>query len=186
MKKYKVTISNQNNAPQIFGICEHEDHIELGAYLSHDINAVDIPTEISGKPVTVIGSGCFFAHEEISSVTFPETLTSTGEGSFAMCKGIRELVLPDSVTEIGSYAFRDCTGLRKIVLPKGLKTLRHGVFAFTYLPADADIIFNEGLEKIESHIFYSGGVNSHLALKIPESVRECAPDAFDPGVKIIR
>jgi hypothetical protein len=52
-----------------------------------------------------------------------------------MCKGIRELVLPDSVTEISSYAFRDCIGLRKIVLPKGLKTLRHEVFAFTYLPA---------------------------------------------------
>ena len=52
-----------------------------------------------------------------------------------MCKGIRELVLPDSVTEISSYAFRDCTGLRKIALPKGLNTFRHGVFAFTYLPA---------------------------------------------------
>lgn len=76
MKKYKVTIPSQNNTPQIFGICEHEDHIELGAYLSHDINAADIPVELSGKPVTVIGSDCFFSHEEISSVTFPETLTS--------------------------------------------------------------------------------------------------------------
>lgn len=179
-----VIIENSLHQQQEFGIDEYEDHIVLCAYLSHDVAAVDIPSFIDGKPITAIGGDCFFAHKEITAVSFPETLKIIGAQAFAMCKGIRELILPDSITEIETFAFRDCTGLRKIVLPSGLRTLKRGVFAFTYLPNDVAIIINGGLETIEPRVFSSGDLNQFFAVRIPSSVKECAPDAFEPGVTV--
>ena len=153
--------------------------------MSDDVAAVDIPSAIEGKPVTAIGGDCFFDHEEITTISFPESLKTIGMQAFGMCKGISELILPDSITEIETFAFRDCTGLRKIVLPAGLRTLKRGVFAFTYLPDDVDIIISEGLETIESRVFSSGDLNQFFAVKIPSSVKECALDAFEPGVTVI-
>ena len=184
MERKRVIIKNSSHQQQEFGIDEYDDHIVLCAYLSDDIAVVDIPSVIEGKPITAIGGDCFFAHKEITAVSFPETLKRIGAQAFALCKGIRELILPDGITEIESFAFRDCTGLRKIVLPSGLRTLKRGVFAFTYLPNDVDIIINEGLETIESRVFSSGGLNQFFAVKIPSSVKECAPDAFEPGVTV--
>lgn len=185
MKTYTTTILNRNDDSQTFSVHEYDDHIALIAYLSDTLAYVDIPAHISGKPVTVIGADCFFQHEEITDICFPETMTTIKTQAFALCKGIKELTFPDSISEIESYAFRDCTGLRKIILPAGLKTLRQGVFAYTYLPDDAEITLNEGLEKIQSKVFSSGGLNLFFTLKIPESVRECAADAFEPGITII-
>ena len=185
MERKRVIIENSLHQQQEFGIDEYDDHIVLCAYLSNDVAAVDIPSFIDGKPITAIGGDCFFAHKEITAVSFPETLKRIGDQAFALCAGIRELILPDGITEIESFAFRDCTGLRKIVLPAGLQTLKRGVFAFTYLPNDVDIIMNEGLETIESRVFSSGGLNQFFAVKIPSSVKECATDAFEPGVTVI-
>lgn len=125
----------------------------------------------------------FFNHDEIKTVSFPRGLKSIGDGAFAMCKGLSELLLPDSIEEIGLWAFRDCTGLRKIVLPAGLKSLRHGTFSFCYLADDVEIVFKEGLEKIESHIFYDG-VGSAFSVELPRSVKEIAVGAFPPNVRI--
>ena len=185
MEQKRVAIKNSMNQPQEFGIDEYDDHIVLSAYLSNDIAVVDIPSEIDGKPITAIGDNCFFAHKEITMLSFPETLKSIDMQAFGMCKGIRELILSDSITEIESYAFRDCTGLRKIILPSSLRTLKRGVFSFTYPPDDVEIIISEGLEIIEPRVFSSGDLNQFFTVKIPSSVKECAPDAFEPGVTII-
>ena len=183
MERKRVTIENSLHQQQEFGIDEYEDHVVLSACLSDDVAVLDIPFVIEGKPITAIGGDCFFAHKEITAVSFLGTLKSIGMQAFGMCKGIRELILPDSITEIESYAFRDCTGLRKIVLPAALRTLKYGVFAFCYLPEDVEIILNEGLEAIESRVF--GELNLFSTVKIPNSVKKCAPDAFEPRVTVI-
>ena len=185
MTRNKRIIPNRDGKPQVFGVDEYDNHIVLGAYMTNDVAAVDIPSAIDGKAITAIGDGCFFAHEEITAVSFPESLKEIGVQAFGMCKGISELILPDSVTEIESLAFRDCTGLRRIVLPANLKTLKTGVFAFTYLPDDVDITFNEGLETIQPKVFSSGGLNLFFTLRIPSSVKECAADAFEPGITVV-
>ena len=159
--------------------------IELLKYLFCEDSDVVIPEQIDGKPVTGIGPGCFFAHKEIESVSFPVTLTAIGDSAFALCAGLRELVLPDGVSDIGKYAFRDCTGLKKIILPKALKRLRAGTFSFCYLPDDAEIILNEGLEIIEPNVFSGGGIRSGVTLTVPDSVRSIAPGAFVYGMKLI-
>ena len=68
MKRYKVTVPNRHNLPQSFGVNEYDDHIKLSAYLSNNINSVDIPTQISKKPVTVVVADCFFNHDVIDNL----------------------------------------------------------------------------------------------------------------------
>ena len=185
MGRYKKTIPNKQGLPQLFGVEEHDDHIALCAYMSDETQEVDIPSEISGKPVTVIAGDCFFNHGEITSISFPNTLRVIETQAFALCKGIKELELPNSIIDIGTYAFRDCKGLRKIILPTSLKVLKAGVFAFCYLPDDAEIVLNEGLEVIERGAFSGGGLNQFFKVRLPNSVKHVYADAFESGVRII-
>ena len=180
----KITFPNRDGAPQVFSVDEYDDHILLRTYMSKDAAVVDIPSFIGGKPVAAIGENCFFAHEEIITISFPETLQTIGMQAFGMCKGLTELIFPDSVHEIESYAFRDCTGLRKIVLPANLKTLKTGVFSYCCPPDNMEIVITEGLEVIESQVFTSGGVNHFFKVFLPGSIKSVASDAFDPGVII--
>ena len=103
----KITFPNRDGVLQVFSIDECDDHISLCTYISKDAAAVDIPSFIGGKPVAAISENCFFAHEEIITISFPDTLRTIGMQAFGRCKGLTELILPDSVTDIESYAFRD-------------------------------------------------------------------------------
>lgn len=59
MERMRILLKNAMHQKQRFEIIEYETHIELCAYLTSDIEQVNIPTEINGKPVTAIGNGCF-------------------------------------------------------------------------------------------------------------------------------
>ena len=176
MEKKRIIIENLTRQPQLFGIDEYDDHIEIGRLLSKDIEEVYVSGEINGKPVTVIKDECFFNEFKIRSITLPEGLKKIGCGAFALCKGIHEFVIPDSVEEIGTHAFRDCTGLAggRVVMPQSLRVLDHSVFAFCYMDG-VKFELKEGLEVIRSHAFYSAGA---FDLIIPESVKMIQPGAF--------
>ncbi len=184
MEKNQITI-DKDGSLMTFITETHKNYIILARYVTNNVPTVWIPNYIDGVPVREIGYGCFFNHPEITDIIFSDNLRKIGDSAFALCKGITKLYLPDGISDIGNYAFRDCTGLRKIVLPAGLKTLKQGVFAFSYLPEDLDITLNEGLEVIQSGVFSSGGLNLFFTVKLPSSVKECAADAFEPGIKII-
>ena len=185
MEHKKVIIENSRQQPQEFGIDEYEDHCVMGALLSREVEQVEIPAEINGKPVTTIGGDCFFDCKNMKSILLPDSITEIGVQAFAMCKGLAEIALPDSITNIGKFAFRDCTGLKKIVMPSGLKRLETGTFSFCYLPDDVEIILKEGLETIESRIFNSGGLGLFFTLKLPKSVKTIVNGAFVSGMNII-
>ena len=152
--------------------------------LSNEIESVVVPEMINGKPVTVIGDDCFFDCYNLKEIIIPSTVTIIGGSAFALCKGLKEIVLPDSITDIGMYAFRDCTSLKRIVLPEKLKCLRRGVFAFCYFSDDVEIVLKEGLESIESNVFYCGGLTRQITLNIPDSVKYIAPGAFEHGMTV--
>lgn len=74
------------------GITYHKysDHVELSnAAVS---GKIEVPAQIAGLPVTIIGDNAF-AGREVTSVT-----------------------LPESVAQIGKYAFKDCRKLEEIVI----------------------------------------------------------------------
>ena len=177
MEKKRITIENALRKQQEFGIIEHNDSIELGRLLSEEIEIIEIPENVNGKPVTAIGDDCFFNCTSVKKISIPESIVTIGAQAFALCKGLTEMVVPDSVTEIGHHAFRDCTGLKKVVLSKNIKVLSSGLFSFSYL-LDPEVILPEGLEVIESGAFWSAG---YFDLVIPDSVKEIGIGAFNQG-----
>lgn len=115
-----------------------------------DEEDVVIPGSFLGKPVTILFDKLFAGHEEIRSVSIPDTVTDIGEFVFDGCLnlhridlpssllylwgytfcrcGIEEIVLPDPVKVIPSYAFKDCKNLRKIICGSGMKKISPWAF----------------------------------------------------------
>lgn len=64
--------------------------------------------------VTAIGNGAFFDYDNLTSVTFPNTIKEIGEDAFYDCNNLTSAVLPKSIKTIGDYAFDFCSELKNI------------------------------------------------------------------------
>ena len=73
-------------------------------------NAV-IPSTYKGKPVTSIGDSAFYACNDLTSVTIPNSVTSIGDFAFYNCVSLTSITIGDSVTSIGDLAFDGCKSL---------------------------------------------------------------------------
>ncbi len=65
------------------------------------------------KPLTAINKEAFKG-KGITSVSFPETVTTIGEAAFANNANLTEITIPGSVTTIGNDVFNGCTSLAKV------------------------------------------------------------------------
>lgn len=80
--------------------------------------------------VTAIGTSAFQNCTELTSVTFPASLTTVGDYAFAGCSGLGgKLVIPDSVETIGSYAFSGGTALTGLDLGNGVEDIQSYAFS---------------------------------------------------------
>ena len=91
--------------------------------------AVDIPAEYKGLPVTAIGDRAFYQLMKLRSVTIPDSVKSIGAYSFWRCFRMTDIVIPDSVTSIGAYAFQYCDGLTDITIPETVTAIEENAFA---------------------------------------------------------
>ena len=64
--------------------------------------------------VTAIGNGAFFDYDNLTSVTFPNTIKEIGEDAFYDCNNLTSAVLPKSIKTIGDKAFDYCYKLENI------------------------------------------------------------------------
>lgn len=65
---------------------------------------------------------------EVTSVTFPNDLTSISNNVLNGCTGITSVTMSNSVTTIGYNAFRDCTSLTSVTLSTSVTALESSVF----------------------------------------------------------
>ena len=77
---------------------------------------VVIPASFRGKPVTILFDKLFAGHQEIRSVSIPETVTDLGEFLFDGCLNLRQIELPSGLLYLWGYTFCRC-GIEEIVLP---------------------------------------------------------------------
>ena len=63
---------------------------------------------------TTIGGSAFLRCTGLTSVTFPEGLTSIGKRAFYECRGLTSVTFPEGLTSIGVRAFWGCTGLTSV------------------------------------------------------------------------
>jgi hypothetical protein len=128
-----------------------EDHTFSIVGYEGDEKDVVIPDNYGGIKITVLCDKVFAGHDEIESVTVPDTVTDMGEFLFDGCYnlkkiklpcelrflwgytfcrcGIEEIVLPDKLASIPPFAFKECANLKRIVCGKGLKKIYSWAFA---------------------------------------------------------
>ena len=93
------------------------------SHLYGNITSVVIP-----EGVTYIGFGAFRSCYNLSSVTFPDSLTSIESYAF-MTTNLTSIVIPEGVTYIGYCAFGDCFRLKKVYFKGPQPTMYSDTFA---------------------------------------------------------
>ncbi len=163
------------------------DKVILNKYTGASLNVV-IPRTIHGKPVTVIGSRCFFG-ASVVSVFIPDSITKIQEGAFASVTSLKSVTFENerSIEEISFSAFVDteyfnekikasdlfiinktllyCDAVGTVTLPDHVRIIAKGAFS----SADTTyVIINQGCHTIADGAFSAtSGVKT---LFIPASV----------------
>ena len=74
-----------------------------------DLTSITFPDS-----VTYIGNRAFYNCTSLTSITIPDTVIDIGYSAFAYCTGLTSITIPDSVESIGSNAFWRCSGLTDV------------------------------------------------------------------------
>ena len=181
--------------PIRFAYTELEDGtLQIDKCLSALPEKLEVPAQIDGKLVTVIGAemllddtqvkelvlpegiveiGAYaFKHSVITKVTLPKTLTAIREGAFYGCAELKTVMLPEGLTTLENYAFY-CAGIDRTTLPKGVEKI--GDWAFAGCTNMTSLTMQEGLIEIGVDAFTSSGVKQ---AQFPKSLRKIGDNAY--------
>ena len=134
---------------ELFYSIENDEVTITGADLN--TTSLNIPPTIEGFPVTRIANSAFqSAHDSITSVVLPDSVTHIGisafrygsglqsiempgvtyieENAFQGCLSLNSLTFPSTLTSIGAYSFQGCNTLTSITLPASLISIGESAF----------------------------------------------------------
>jgi hypothetical protein len=100
--------------------------------------------------VTAIGDYSFKGNG-ITSIEFPESVTTIGSYAFSDCNKLKEVILPNGLTTTGKASFRDCTKLTSISI--GNKTTTIDPLTFSGCTSLASLDIPNNVKKIASNAF---------------------------------
>ena len=123
--------------------------------------------------VTGIGGGAF-SQRNITSITFPNSITSIGPSAFSYCNVLDSVVIPERVTIIPDMAFASSESLRHVILPEGVTLIDNSAFNSCY-GLDSLIIPNS-VETIEDWAF--AGCKNLSYVKMPQQLKKVGQGAF--------
>ena len=101
--------------------------------------------------VTSIGEWAFYNCSGLTSVTIPNSVTSIGEWAFYNCSALTSVTFPNSVTSIGECAFYDCSGLTSVTIPNSVTSI--GEWAFYNCSRLTSVTIGNSLTSIGKHAF---------------------------------
>ena len=61
--------------------------------------------------ITTIASSAFYNCVELGNISLPESITSIGQSAFVNCAKLTSVEIPNAVTSIGDYAFQGCDAI---------------------------------------------------------------------------
>lgn len=133
--------------------------------------------------VTGIGAEAFYACQELTSVSIPDTVTRIGENAFSLCTKLREIVIPDSVTALEAGAFLGCWRLQDVTLSKNLAEISFALF-MNCIDLKT-VVIPDSVKMIDDQAFANCIGLTHVT--IPDSVTKIGNavfvSAFDPDAK---
>ena len=105
---------------------KYADHAEV-TDCDEKAETVEIPAEIDGLPVTVIGAEAFYA-TWVQSVTIPDSVTRIRHHAFCGCNNLYQIEIPDSVTVMDANVFSECQNLETVRLPENIDQIPDETF----------------------------------------------------------
>ena len=75
-----------------------------------------------------LGQGVFWGCTGLTSITLPNSLTSTGTHTFYNCSNLTSVTLPNTINTIDSCAFYGCTNLVSIEIPSAVTYIGNNAF----------------------------------------------------------
>ncbi len=121
-----------------------------GTVAANMLENTPITSVIIEDGITAIGDYSFAYCNNLSKITFPETLQTIGSHSFFENRKYSEITLPKNVTSIGTYAFARGYALKKLTIPDSVQTIGESAF---YRGSDKDTV-----PDVTVVIYYNGGV----------------------------
>lgn len=162
--------------PMVNGDFEYEilngTSVVITAYKGNG-GAVDIPNEIEGLPVEVIGQAAFSTNSSITSVTIPDSVTDIEFLAFWNCPLLQEVKLGKNVASVGESAFAECAKLKSVTGGENLKVI--GKSAFSMCFALDSFTIPESVEKIDEYGLYYSALES---VTVPENTKTIGRSAF--------
>ena len=149
-----------------------DDTLTITAYNGSE-TSVDIPSEIKGSKVTVIGNKAFYSNKTIQQVNIPDTVLTIGEQVFYNCDYLNNVKLPENLTSLGYHAFASCDSLYNITLPASLTKIGYAPFDASGL---VTVEFEQGTTKICESTCSSARKLKYV--NIPDSVTIIEKGAF--------
>lgn len=153
---------NNDTAVEITGI---KDEYKMQA-------TVDIPSEINGLPVTVIGVSAFEGGQ-VMYLTIPSSVFVISDGAFKNCGGLTTITFAENsqLQKIGNEAFYRTNGagdsLNSVELPESLKLIGYRAFynranLLTVKVYSKDVYFGDAAKGREVFDLYTGTSNLKL------------------------
>ncbi|MBR2549701.1 MAG: leucine-rich repeat protein [Clostridiales bacterium] len=88
----------------------------------------DIKTVVFSGNITRISFCSFYACENLTSITIPNSVWQIGRLAFSGCHSLSDVTIPNSVEYIGVGAFQYCHSLRSIEIPDSVTYIASGAF----------------------------------------------------------
>ncbi|MBR0054674.1 MAG: leucine-rich repeat protein, partial [Bacteroidales bacterium] len=162
-------------------ICD--DPISLGEPLVAPTGNVDIPDEISSRPVVAICDRAFYNNENITSITIPNAVTSICNNAFFGCNGLKAFSVAganpffSSINEMllskdGSILICGVNG--NVSIPNSVTSI--GSAAFKDFGGLTAVMIPDTVTSIGNDAF--SGCSGLTSVTIPDSVTNIGNDAF--------
>ena len=93
-----------------------------------DTRSLDIPTEVDGYPVTVIGDSCMPYLREVRELVIPEGIVELGDYALASLDQLQKVSLPSTLRIIGPTCFLNDFFLEEMNIPDSVTAIGEGAF----------------------------------------------------------
>lgn len=200
-----ATAVEETVQPQFYDIFMYKNsgnYVQITAVSTMASGKVEVPAEIDGLPVQVIGEHAFASIPAITEIVLPNTVKTIDKQAFTQCtslekinipdkvkqikdetflscKALKEVRLPNYTNSIGVRAFWGCTSLEKINIPPTVKTI--GEQAFQDCKCLVNIDIPDGVTSIENNTF--NGCDSVESINVPASVASIGMNAFPQNLQ---
>lgn len=126
--------------------------------------------------VTAIDDKCFYECEQLTSITFPESINSLGVNCVCNCPNLKSVKFPSKVKKLAltNGCFANAINLETLTLPEGLVSI--GPSCFQYCYKLSNVVIPEGVKNIDDKAFqYCEELRS---ITLPQSISSIGSKCF--------